>query len=121
MTDDEDREWCDASRARVAEYLRSEGVDHGRIGEGPAWHVAPCVSLWAIESKARQGAIGWWAICGDLPTDYVSSSGLRHPREALRAIATSWLSQASLMARGETGCNTIIGTPESWPSLAPLL
>jgi len=36
-----DERWCDEQRARVADYLRSEGVKHRRIGDWPAWHVAP--------------------------------------------------------------------------------
>jgi Domain of unknown function (DUF4826) len=56
--DIEDR-WCEAQRAVVADYLRSEKVEHGRIGDWPAWHVAPYVSIWAIESVARPEWIGW--------------------------------------------------------------
>ena len=56
--------------------------------------VAPYVSIWAIESVGRPEWIGWWAICGDLPTDYISSADVRppqHPRKALRVIAEQWL------------------------------
>ena len=43
--------WCGEQRSRVADYLRSQGVDYGRIGQWPAWHLAPYVSIWAIESR----------------------------------------------------------------------
>ncbi len=66
---DEER-WCQERRAQVAEYLRREGVRHGRIGEWRAWHVAPYVSVWAIESATLPESVGWWVICGDGPTDY---------------------------------------------------
>jgi hypothetical protein len=89
-----ERLWCEQQRGEIADYLRAQGVAHGRIGDWPAWHVAPCVSIWAIESLLRPESIGWWAICGDLPSDYISAAAIeppQHPRKALRAIAEHWL------------------------------
>jgi hypothetical protein len=83
-------QWCGERRREVAEYLRVEGLTHGRIGDRPAWQVAPYVSVWAVESLAVPGAVGWWAISGDLPNDYVSSSEAKDPRQAVRAIALLW-------------------------------
>jgi hypothetical protein len=60
-------------------------------------------------------------ICGDLPTDYISAAGIRHPREAMRAIATEWHKAAKLMAPGERHSEIRIGQPIEWASLAPLL
>ncbi len=80
-----EEQWCQERRAQVEAYLQHQRVEHGRVGEWPAWHVAPHVSLWAIESKVRPDWVGWWAICGDLPTDYVSAANIKHPREAVRA------------------------------------
>jgi hypothetical protein len=70
---DVEERWCEEQRTVVADYLRSQKVRHGRIGEWPAWHVAPCASIWAIESLARPEWIGWWVICGDLPIGRRSS------------------------------------------------
>src|SRR6266446_5228772 len=42
--------WCNEQRVNVTNYLSSQKVKHGRIGDWPAWHVAPYVSIWAIES-----------------------------------------------------------------------
>ena len=116
-----EEQWCEDRRAQVTAYLHGEGVQHGGVGEWPAWHVAPYVSIWAIQSKRRPGWIGWWAICGDLPTDYVSAAKIKHPRDAMRAIAEEWREQAKLMARGEQHAEVRIGQPEDWESLAPLL
>jgi hypothetical protein len=116
-----DEQWCDERRAQVTAYLRDEGVEHGRVGESPAWHVAPYVSIWAIESRLHPGSVGWWVICGDLPTDYISAAGIRHPREAMRAIAAEWHEAAKLVARGERHSEFPVGQPEEWVSLAPLL
>ena len=121
MTLQWEEEWCEARRAQVTAYLQREGVDHGRVGEWPAWHVAPYVSVWAIESKRWPNQVGWWVICGDLPTDYVSAAKIKHPREAIRSIAEEWREQVRLMATQERPDDIRIGRPEDWASLAPLL
>jgi hypothetical protein len=113
--------WCEERRAEVTRYLAREGVNHGRIGEWPAWHLAPYVSIWAIESSKTPDSVGWWVICGDLPTDYVSAEGAKNPRDAMRTIAESWREQADLMAHGKSRPDIRIGQPEEWPSLSPLL
>jgi len=62
LTRMEEERWCEERRAEVAEYLRGEGVSHGRVAAWPAWHLAPHVSVWAIASPAQ--SIGWWVVCG---------------------------------------------------------
>ncbi|MEQ1891600.1 MAG: DUF4826 family protein [Planctomycetota bacterium] len=113
--------WCNERRKEVLAYLRSEGLRHGRVGVWPAWHVWPYVSLWAIESRVARDRIGWWAVSGDLPTDYVSADGVVHPREALRAIASLWREAAGCMKRGEPHPQLPIGERGDWRKLAPLL
>ena len=95
--DAKEQRWCAAQRAIVASYLEAEGLEHGEIGEWPAWHVVPIVAVWVVESLARPGRIGWWVISGDVPTDYRSASAVaqpQHPRTALQVFATAWLAQA---------------------------
>jgi hypothetical protein len=114
-------QWCEERRAQVTTYLHDEGVEHGRVGDWPAWHLAPYISIWAIESRTQSGSIGWWAICGDVPTDHISAAGIENPRDAMRAVATEWHELAKLMSSGESLPNIRIGQPEEWASLAPLL
>jgi hypothetical protein len=116
-----EEQWCNARRADVVDYLKREGCVHGEVGEWPAWHLAPYVSIWAVESLRNPGWVGWWAICGDGPTDYISAGAIRHPREAMRAFGQSWAEQSSYMARGEPHPTTSMGSPEDWPMLGPLL
>ena len=119
---DVEEAWCEARREEITEYLKKQQLDHGRIGEWPTWHVPPVVSVWAIESRTTPGAVGWWAICGDLPTDYLSAHDARDPREAVRAFAARWRTMAEAMREGRDSPNTSIGsTPEERRSLAPLL
>jgi hypothetical protein len=45
-----EEKWCFSRLEDVQNYLEREGVKHGRVGEWPAWHLQPYVSVWAIES-----------------------------------------------------------------------
>lgn len=108
--DSDEEAWCAERRVQVSEYLRGQGVDHGEIGEVPAWFVAPIMSIWAIESLKSPGSVGWWVICGDLPTDYCSASDCRHPRLAMKRIAERWREEIAATPPdaptiGETGLN----------------
>ena len=113
--------WCAERRAEVTEYLRREGVAHGEIGAMPAWRLAPYVSVWTVGSLASPGSVGWWAISGDMPNDYVSSSKAGTPREAVHAIASLWQDAARYMTRGEQHPTFVIGTGERMEELAPML
>jgi hypothetical protein len=116
-----EEKWCSERREQVEDYLSREKVTHGQVGEWPAWHVAPYVSIWAVESAFRNDRLGWWVICGDLPTDYVSAIDLKNPRDALRAIVTRWFDVAEYMIRGEAHPSILVGEKTSWPELGPLL
>jgi Domain of unknown function (DUF4826) len=113
--------WCNKCRAEVAAYLKREGVKHGRVSEWPDWHVAPYVSIWAVESGHCPDWVGWWVICGDLPTDYVSAEIIKNPREAMHSIAARWFEVSGYMDLGKKHPTVNIGTPETWHSLGPLL
>jgi hypothetical protein len=117
--------WCEQQRQSVADYFHSQGVQHGRIGEWPAWHLAPYVSVWAIESRMRPEWIGWWVICGDLPTDYILAADIeypQHPRKAIRAIAERWLKLLDAWSKGLDEYEGFrIGDRHSRQELAPLL
>ncbi len=88
--DADEEAWCLTNRSTVLDYLSRQGFAHGRVGDLPAWHIAPYLSLWAVESFSRPDVVGWWVICGDLPTDYCSSDECRTPRLAIRRISASW-------------------------------
>ena len=120
-SDAAEEQWCAERRREVSDYLAREGVTHGAVGDWPAWHVFPYVSVWAIESVKSPGWVGWWVISGDLPTYYVSSAGLRDPRSAVGAIAQHWIDAVPFLQRGEQPPGLRIKRPETWKELAPLL
>lgn len=94
-------DWVLSMRREVEDYLRDQDLDHGEIGDWPAWHIAPITTIWAIESRISPGWVGWWVICGDHQTDYVSSAQTEHPRAVLRALCTQWKELVRSMKRGE--------------------
>jgi hypothetical protein len=121
---DIEQQWVSDQREDVLAYLSLQGLEHGRVGEWPAWHTAPYVAVWAVESLARPDWIGWWAISGDLPTDCISSAKVeapQHPRKALRAFAECWGSYLQACEEGREPENVTIGDSSFPASLAPLL
>jgi len=122
--DDAEVIWCIGQRERVAAYLRSQRLLHGEIGEWPAWHLMPYCSLWVVESLSVPGAIGWWVICGDMPSDYVSSKDVpnpQHPRKAMRVFAQTWLRAVEAWKADEEVDNFVVGTPENRAVIMPAL
>lgn len=114
-------EWLEKQRSKVIQYLQNQGVQHGGVALEPAWFIAPCVSLWIIWSGKRKDAIGWWAISGDLPTDYLSGHDAGNPRTALGAFARIWAEVSDCMVRGEEHPIVKIGNPENRRHLGDLL
>ncbi|WP_156906754.1 DUF4826 family protein [Desulforegula conservatrix] len=116
--------WCEEQKSIVTAYLHSQGVKYGRVGDWPAWHVAPYVSIWAVESLKYPECIGWWVISGDLPTDCISSSDIKapqHPRKAIKAMAERWLQYVDEFKKGEKPADYCIGNTDSFEELMPLL
>nr|MEA2798714.1 hypothetical protein [Phenylobacterium sp.] len=116
FTDDDEEAWVLERRTEVERYLAEQGLAHGGVASWPAWHIAPYVSIWAIQSLKAPGWIGWWAICGHLPTDYCSAEEPRHPRTAVRTFATNWRA-----AGNDVRPDGTLGSTGLPASLAPLL
>lgn len=102
--------WVSDARTQVAEYLSQQGLEHGPVGDWPAWHLAPMVSIWAVESLEGPGRVGWWVIYGDLPTDYVSGTGIGAPREAVAAFARRWADYTLVAGKAARLLNTPLVT-----------
>ncbi|MFT4512400.1 MAG: hypothetical protein ACI89X_003388 [Planctomycetota bacterium] len=107
--------WCLALRSEIGVYLKSEGYEHGKILDWPAWNVAPHVAMWAIESPTQPGYVGAWVLCGNLPMDYIAGDDLKSPREAMTAIAARWQELIDNLRVGKPTDGVVIesdGAPE---------
>lgn len=113
--------WLVEQRANVVAYLEKQSIpDHG-VSTDPKWFVAPYVSLWPVESSKMPGAIGWWVISGDLPTDYLSALDANDPRSALMAFCRRWRDVSVYMLRDEEHPTIKIGYPQNRRELGDLL
>ena len=121
LTDEDDDYWCAAQRRQVLGYLSEEGFQAPTVGEWPAWHIAPLISVWAVESAERPDWVGWWVVSGDFPTDYIPCEGERHSRQALRDIGSRWRDAAARWTAGKTAVGWSLRNPDQEKELAPLL
>ena len=114
-------QWLAKQRDTVLRYLQDEGVRHRGVASEPEWFIAPYVSIWTVESMNTPGAVGWWAISGDLPTDYLSGDDATNVRTALVAFASRWREVSGYMLRGERHPTVNIGPPDNRRELGDLL
>jgi hypothetical protein len=121
IEDSADAAWVKAQRERVTQYLAREGAKRSGVSLEPRWFVSPYVAVWAIRSRANPDVVGWWAISGDLPTDYMTCGDERNAGDILIAFATRWREAAKLMALGQQPEDFSIGGPEHAKELASLL
>lgn len=114
-------QWIAEQRETVEDYLQREECHHRGVSREPVWHVAPYVAIWTVESLRSPGATGWWAISGDVPTDYLSAHDAHDARSAMAAFADRWHSDSGHMLRGQEPPETHIGPPEQTKELGDLL
>ncbi len=114
-------EWCHEAHGEVSKYLAGEGIPHGTVGEWPAWHVVPVISVWAIESATEKGTVGWWVVYGDIPTDYIAAGDMAHPRDVLRAIAWRWKEYVDAIKAGNPPEGYSVGGDNPEPELLDML
>lgn len=118
---DPEKLWLTEERQKVLEYLEAEGCRHAGVADWPTFYVEFSLALWAVQSTRHTGRTGWWAISGEVPIDYMSSSDGEDPRDALRYFAAAWEDVASHMHRGEQHPTLEMGNPKDWPEMAELL
>jgi hypothetical protein len=88
--DADDEAWIATQRDVAEHYLESQRLQHGGVAPEPAWHISPYLAIWPVGSLAAPGAVGWWVITGDVPTDYCSFEDGSHPRAVASHFAQSW-------------------------------
>jgi hypothetical protein len=121
LSEEAEERWCAEQRETVVAYLVEQGLNAPTVGEWPAWHVAPVIAVWAVESESRPDWVGWWAVSGDVPTDYTTCGEERHPREALRDIGKRWSEAAAAWGRRERHEVMRLRSVEREEELAPML
>lgn len=111
--------WVSGQRRVVEDYLKTQGCEHGGVSLEPRWYASPHVAVWAVRSRSNPDFVGWWAISGDLPTDYMTASPeIGSVPSILAAFAARWSTISEAMSKGE---ESGIGRQSDAASLAPLL
>lgn len=121
ITDPDEAAWAATQRKRVVDYLASQKVQHAGVSLEPRWFLCPYVAIWAVRSKANPARIGWWAISGDVPTDYITCGQEQDNADVLLSFSRQWKEAAAQMATGAFLPGHRIGPPGREKELAPLL
>jgi hypothetical protein len=121
ITDPDEAKWIASHRELVMRYLTSQRVEHNGVSLEPRWFLSPYVAVWAIRSRNNPERVGWWAISGDVPTDYMTCGSEQNSADILLAFAARWRDAAKHMARGEQPDGFTIGDLSKARELAPLL
>jgi hypothetical protein len=121
IDDPDEAAWAASQRVRVVEYLASQRVDHLGVSHEPRWFLSPYVAVWAVRSKANPDGIGWWAISGDLPTDYIACTHEHDDADVLLSFSRQWKEAAAQMSAGKQVPGYRIGPAGHEKELAPLL
>jgi len=87
----------------------------------PRWFLSPHVAIWAVRSKAKADRIGWWAISGDVPTDYVTCTNEVDEADILFSFSRAWKARGAQMASGIQSAECRIGPVDQAKELAPML
>jgi hypothetical protein len=92
------RAWLAEGRAAVQSCLARERVAHGGVSTAPVWAAVPMLAVWPVRIATARDTVGWWAVSGDVPTDYVAARDVPDARHALAAFAARWHQAAEQMA-----------------------
>jgi Domain of unknown function (DUF4826) len=117
----EEEAWCSERRMQIAAHLKTERANDLEVGQWPAWHIAPIVSLWALNPTGASVREGAWAICGDVPTDVIANEAQKTPRAAVRAFAKRWHDAAARITSAEPSQKATQGKSERAYELALFL
>lgn len=95
MTNKEENEFLQRARNEVVQYLTHFNVPFSKISLAPDWFLIPYIAIWRVFGERSNTQPGWFAISGDVPTDYVSSSDAHDARQAMRHFSRLWLDASS--------------------------
>ncbi|MEM6393305.1 MAG: DUF4826 family protein [Planctomycetota bacterium] len=119
ITDPKEAAWAVRQREVVESYLQEQGCEHAGVSLEPRWFLSPYLAVWAVRSKADPDFIGWWAISGDVPTDYLTATdNIQCVADVLSAFSYQWSEAAEKIRNGEYAG---FGSPQNSDELEPLL
>lgn len=89
-TNDAPSEWVRQTFDEAVQEIVDLGIVDGQFVEArPSWALPENVVIGQIRG-ANESTTFRWVICGDLPTDHVSSDAATTPRDAARHFSLKW-------------------------------
>ena len=73
----------------VRELIANNLIDVEVIEARPFWTMENTIVIGQIR-EANEPTVFWWVICGDLPTDHISSEVAATPQDVARYFAMKW-------------------------------
>ncbi len=112
MNEQDEEKWIKNERHSVIQYIKRNVEEYGNIGEWPAFHIAPIIAVWAVESKKTPGWVGFWAFSGNLPGDVIQRNWNDkgdNPRKALSRMNDVWRTYIKHLEIGNNPPNVNMG------------
>jgi len=100
LTQAQQSEWARIQFQKANKHLAENGVLFESVVTDESRYLAPYLAVWKI--KAIDGAF-YWAISGDLPSDYTALENAANVKEVLRHFGMTWQLKAEnlLQAAGD--------------------
>lgn len=100
MTEEQSNEWMREQFQKANKHLAEHGVLYESVFVDECRYLAPFVAVWKI--KASDGK-KFWAITGDVPSDFVGLDAAKTAREVMKHFSLQWqLKAEKLIQAGNT-------------------
>ena len=113
--------WWTQCREKLGKQLAADGIIHGSFGSEPLSYCPGVACVCSVDLPNQPGTVGWWAICGDMPTAYVSAALIPDPRAFLQAISRRCQDAIDAIERGNPPIELAGSNPNNWPMIISLL
>jgi len=106
--------------AAVEEIMRLGAIDDELVEARAVWTLPYKVMIGQVREANEQTTFRW-LICGDLPTDHISSAAASTPREALKYFSLKWQMDAARYADPATRKSHELDESHDWSQLSDKL
>ena len=94
MSEEDILKWSRESYQKATAHMADKGVLIDTVSMDNSRYLAPLLAIWKIKSTDKDW---FWAISGDLPTDFMTEEGATDPRDAVRAFSLQWQMKAEVI------------------------
>lgn len=92
-------EWGNAQLDKVAKHLAENGIILEKVITKDSFQVVPIIIILKVLDNQRKR---YWAIAGDIPTDFTLEENAKSPKEVLRYFSLNWQLRAENLRQSGT-------------------